>query len=391
MNTSQRRYDLDWLRVMVILTVFTFHSARFFNLGGWHIKNATTYWGVELWENLLATWMMPLCFVISGASVFYALGKSSVGGFVKDKVLRLFVPLLVGIFTHSALQVYLERASHGEFSGSFFEFYPHYFEGLYAFGGNFAWMGIHLWYLEMLFIFSLIFLPLFWLLKRGWGQRLLAGFGNVLAVPGVAIVLTLPITLILSFVDGDSLLGMDDFGGWGILSHAWFFLSGFVIASSERLQQSLQRLRWVWLSAAIVLTITQIAGAIAAAPRGSFGLEHTDLLAYLWILAFLGLARHYLNFSTPSLQHANEAVLPFYILHQPVLLSVGYFVLRWAIPDLARYSIIAAGSFAIIMALYELLVRRFNLLRFLFGMKLLARPIGLPTKETQLQEAARTM
>ncbi len=379
MNKSERRYDLDWLRVMVILTVFVYHSARFFNLDGWHVKNLTTYWSVEIWEQVLATWMMPLCFVISGASVFYALGKSSAGKFVKDKVLRLFVPLVVGIFTHSMLQVYLERLSHGQFQGSFFDFLPHYFEGMYGFGGNFAWMGVHLWYLEMLFVFSLIFLPLFLLLERGWGQRVLAGLGNLLAVPGVAIFLTLPITLILNFVAGDSPLGMDVFGGWGILSHAWFFLSGFLIASSERLQQSIQRLRWVWLIGALILTITQVADLVASASRSSVDLQHTDLMAYLWILAFLGLARQHLNFSTPRLQHANEAVLPFYILHQPVLLVVGYFVVQWAVPDLAKYIIVAASSFIIIIGLYEFLVQRFDVLRVLFGMKPMKAPAPVST------------
>ncbi len=383
MNKSERRYDLDWLRVMVILTVFVYHSARFFNLDGWHVKNLTTYWSVEIWEQVLATWMMPLCFVVSGASVFYALGKSSAGKFVKDKVLRLFVPLLVGIFTHSILQIYLERLSHGQFQGSFFDFLPHYFEGMYGFGGNFAWMGVHLWYLEMLFVFSLIFLPLFLLLQRGWGQRVLAGLGNLLAVPGVAIFLTLPITVILNFVAGDSPLGMDVFGGWGILSHAWFFLSGFLIASSERLQQSIQRLRWVWLIGALVLTITQVADLVASASRTSVDLQHTDLMAYLWILAFLGLARQHLSFSTPRLQHANEAVLPFYILHQPVLLIAGYFVVQWAIPDLAKYILIAASSFIIIIGLYEFLVQRFDVLRVLFGMKPLKAAAPVSTLLTQ--------
>jgi len=375
---TTRRYYLDWLRVGVILTVFFYHSTRFFNLGEWHVKNPTTYWGVEVFEQVLATWMMPLCFVVSGAAVFYALGRGGAGSFIKDKILRLFVPLVVGIFTHSAWQVYLERVSHGQFNGSFFEFYPHYFEGIYGLGGNFGWMGIHLWYVEMLFVFTLIFLPLFLLLKRGIGQRVLAGLGRVLAVPGVVFFfLVTPIILVLEFVDGDSFWGMDVFGGWGILSHAWFFISGFVIASSERLQQSIQRLRWVWLIAAILLTATQV-GYVLGHPGG---LKQTPLMAYLWILAFLGLASKYLNFNTPRLQRANEAVLPFYILHQPVLLSVGYLVLQWAIPDPLKWAIIAASSFAMVIGLYEFLVQRFNLVRFLFGMKVLPRvmqPAGQP-------------
>ena len=62
-----------------------------------------------------------------------------------------------------------------------------------------------------------------------------------------------------------------------------------------------------------------------------------------------------------------------------VLLCVGYFVVQWAIPDLLKWLIILAASFAIIMILYEFLVRRFNVMRFLFGKKLRRRaPVVLP-------------
>lgn len=370
-KTVARQYYLDWVRVMVILSVFVYHSLRFFVLEDWHVKNSITYWHVELLGRAITLWLMPLCFVVSGAAVFYALGKGSAGGFIKDKSLRLFVPLLVGILTHSAWQVYLERITHAQFNGSFFDFYPQYFDGAYGFGGNFGWMGIHLWYLEMLFVFSLFFLPLFWFLKRGWGQRLLTGLDKILAVPGVVFFfLFLPITFIFAFVDGDSFLGMDVFGGWGILSHAWFFVSGFVIASSERLQGSIQRLRWVWLIGAIVLTTVQVAVVIPSARTLSYGLENKELMAYLWILTFLGWARQRLNFSVPRLQRANEGVLPFYILHQPVLLTIGYFVVQWSIPDPLKYIAIAGSSFVTIIVLYEFLVRRHNVLRFLCGMKL---------------------
>jgi glucans biosynthesis protein C len=76
-----------------------------------------------------------------------------------------------------------------------------------------------------------------------------------------------------------------------------------------------------------------------------------------------------LNFSTPFLTYANEAVLPFYILHQTVLLTIGYLVFQWLLPAGLSWAIIATASFAIIMVLYEYLIRRHNVLRFLFGMK----------------------
>ena len=80
-DTSRRRYELDWLRVLAILIVFVYHSTRFFNLGDWHVKNINTFVWVEIWNVFATRWMMPLFFIISGASLCYALTKS--GGWTK--------------------------------------------------------------------------------------------------------------------------------------------------------------------------------------------------------------------------------------------------------------------------------------------------------------------
>ncbi len=96
-KATTRVYYLDWLRVLGILVVFVYHSSRFFNVEEWNVKNPVWYPWVEVWNRFATAWMMPLMFVISGASLFYALGKGSgAGKFVKDKVLRLLVPLVVG-------------------------------------------------------------------------------------------------------------------------------------------------------------------------------------------------------------------------------------------------------------------------------------------------------
>jgi hypothetical protein len=77
------------------------------------------------------------------------------------------------------------------------------------------------------------------------------------------------------------------------------------------------------------------------------------------------------HFDRPGrmLAYCSEAVLPFYILHQTVILCVGWYVIPWDIGMLPKYLIIAAASFALIMCLYEVLVRRFGVARFLFGMR----------------------
>jgi len=382
----QRRYDLDWLRVFAILTVFTYHSGRFFNSDDWHVKNPSTYFGMDVWETILANWMMPLLFLISGASIFYALNKSDTGKFIKDKILRLVVPLVImGIIIFGVVQMYLETLTHGQFSGSFFEFMPQYFQP-----GLFESWGVHLWYLKMLFIFCLVFLPLFLWLKRGSGQGIFARLGSLLASPGAAYLLALPTSLCLILTDRESYWGDLGWGGGSILTHATFFLSGFLIVSHEGLQKIIQRSRL--LSLALVVSLLVILFGLymiyGEPPFGSllyapfFALW--GLWSWSWVLAILGFGMKHLNFYKPFLSHANEAVLPFYILHQPILLVIGYFVVHMAIPDIAKWMIIFVSSFAIIMVLYELTVRKFNVMRVLFGMKPLKKQPYTQTSEPVL-------
>ena len=219
----------------------------------WHVKSVTVYVSVQAWTLFLIGWLMPLIFVVSGASLFYAVGKGGVAGFIRDKVLRLLVPLVVGVFTHAALAVYLERSSHRQFSGSFFDFYPHYFDGMYGFGGNFAWMGLHLWYLLVLFVFSLLFLPLFYLLK-GPARSLVGKLGDLLAVPGVILVLVLPVVWLSVTLDPRTGLGQRNFGGWPVPVYACYLFYGFILFSHTRLQARLKQMRWFYLAVAVAIS-----------------------------------------------------------------------------------------------------------------------------------------
>ena len=388
-KTSARVYYLDWLRVLGMLAVLVYHSSRFFNVEDWHVKNPVWYPWVEVWNRFAVVWLMPLMFVISGASLFYALGKGGgAGKFVKDKVLRLLVPLVVGIFTHASLQVYLERLTHGQFTGSYFQFLPYYFHGVYGIteGGNFAVHGMHLWYLLYLFVFSLLLYPLLrWL--RGRGRGVLSRLGGGLGLPGAVFGLALPVVLLEAFVDPNNpVMDIGD-AGWPAIIYLWLVVAGFLVLSDERTQAGVQRLRWLSLALAVASTATylvlsfQPAGLTFGTPLWAFALGLRGLGSWSWVLAALGFGRKHLNFSTPFVTYANEAVLPFYILHQTVLLGVGYFVVQWAVPGVLKWAIILLASFAVIMALYEFLVRRFNVMRFLFGMKpLVKQPAAQPTE-----------
>jgi glucan biosynthesis protein C len=369
----QRRYDLDWLRVLAILAIFVFHNTRLFDTFGWIIKNPTTYAFVDVWNGFATIWGMPLILVISGASVYYNLGKVGAGKYIKGILARLLLPLIVGILTHAAFQVYLEHLQAGKFSGSFFEFYPYYFDGLYGLGGNFAWMGLHLWYLEVLFILSLIFLPLFmWLRRAHTGQRALHWLGGFLARPGMVFLFALPVLLLINTLDPKT-WGIRELGGWSLFIYPFFFFPGFVIVSNGSLQTRIRQIRWWSLGAGAVLAAGYLVLRFDAVLVFSLKTRLADTLlsvsCWCWLLAVFGFGFQHLNFNRPFLRYANEAALPFYILHQTVIISLGYFVVQWAIPDGLKFMSILTLSFLVSISLYEFLIRRNNLLRILFGMK----------------------
>lgn len=372
---ADRKVELDWLRLGIIVAVFLFHTTRFFDPEGWHVKNATVHPWLMVPIAIFTTWAMPLLFVISGAGVCLSLRRRGAGRYLKERVLRLFVPLAVGAFTHVAWQVYLDRVSHGQFQGSFIEFLPHYFEGLYGYGGNFAYQGLHLWYLELLFVFSLVFLPLFLWCRTGAGRRALDGLTAMLSCPGGPFLLAVPIALALALPDAGGFWGGRWWGGWNIPGHACFFAAGFLLVSSDELYQSVRRQRLPAMIVAFAVG-TPLAIVFIGAPepmRGSFQawvfLGGFALVAWSTILAILGGAIDGLRaVRTPFLTHASELVLPFYVLHQTVILTVGYPVMRWPIPDVVKWAIAALASLLVTSGLC-VLVRRFTLLRALFGMK----------------------
>jgi len=372
---TERRNDIDWLRVLAMLTVFLFHCARFFDHDGWHVKNNQLNLGVSIFVGFLVKWLMPTFFVLSGISAYYSLNYRTTGQYFTARVKRLFIPFILGAFTHIPLQVYFERVSHSQFAGSFIDFFPHYFDGWYGFGGNFAWMGLHLWYLEMLFIFSLITLPLFLYLKRETTHSLISRLADFLQKPGAVFLFAVPLGIIEMFVnlqpDG---IGRRDFGGWSIAIYPIFFIYGYLIATNLKFKQTIEKHRIVALVMALSISVILFAVGFLpirsnVSPRGYLFSFLRAFDSWFWVVAILGFGGKHLNFNNRFLKYANEAVLPFYILHQTIIVTIGFYIASWDANIMVKFPIIITSSFAAIIILYELIIRRINTLRFLFGMK----------------------
>lgn len=388
---SQRRYDLDWLRVLAILLIFVYHSSRpFDNMESWHVKNNELTGAFDLLAVLGGLWIMPLFFVLSGAGAYFSLRSRTLEAFVRERFLRLVVPLTtVGWFVLSPVQVYIERATAtgyntAPFSGSFLEFLPQYFVGIYGRGGSFAWTGVHLWFLYWLYMFTMLALPILLYLMSAPGQQLVRRLAGLVERPGAILLLALPLGLSEALVRVGVGPGHEE-GGWYLATYVILLLYGFLIMADDRYDRAIVRHRWPALGlAALMVGTVLVAGlpsqwqVLSVAP---LMLESAlkALAGWFALVAVLGFGRRHLSVAHPSLRYAGEAVLPFYILHQPVIVMLGYVVRTWDLSIGAKYTIVLVAGFAIIALVYELAVRRHNSLRFLFGMHPL--PAGHPAPQ----------
>jgi glucan biosynthesis protein C len=374
-KTTHRRHELDWLRVLAFTSVFLYHCSRFFDASYWHIKNSTSSPIVDTLKGIFDLWGMPMIFVISGASIFFALRPGGAVRFLRDRVWRLLVPLAFGILVLGPSQIYLTRLTHGEFHGSFLEFLPLYFQDWRVWDGNFAWSGVHLWYLEDLFLFTLVLLPLFSAFKSQRGRQVTEALGRLSAHPGAIFLWALPLALLPILFDPLGIVGpglSEDLTR--IVIFPPFLVYGFLVFSNVQIQQVIVRRRRIAMVLALLLTLAApaVPGLIGEDPGLLTLTIVTVLIAFLiWstIMAILGYGMRYLTVSNRLLSYANEAVLPFYILHQPVILVLGYFIIPLPLPILAKYLIIATLAFGITLGLYELGVRRVQLSRRVFGLK----------------------
>jgi glucan biosynthesis protein C len=387
-ETPGRQYYLDWLRVLTMFGVFFFHNSRFFDgIVDWHVKNATKSLAASVFVGFMAQWMMPLFFLIAGAGTYYALKSRRVSRFAQERLLRLFIPFIFGMLVIVVPQAYFQALYQGEqLAGyNFFQIY-----GLYL-GTLHELQTFHLWFLLDLFIISIFALPLLFTGSVS-GESVMSRLAKVVEKPWAILpLLILSLAVVDTFLYPAGDLGNRN-GGFNIVAYLLFFVFGYLIFANPRIMEAIKRLRWILLSVALIATgcLTAFFLEDLADPAKYFGTTPFVIAQFLqalstwsWLLAILGLGSRYLDYNNRFLSYSNEAVLPFYILHQTIIISIGYFVVQWSIGIGPKYLVISTSSFIVIMLIYELLVRRINVLRFLFGMRWLqAKPKVEPVRRS---------
>lgn len=378
--------EIDWLRVGAIFLVFLVHVAQIFSpIEDWHVSSPDTSWWLAHVTIFLGPWIMPLFMLLAGASTWFSRQRQGDWEYLRVRAGRLFVPLVAGTFLLIPPQVYLRRRYRGEFEGSYLEFFPRFFDGVFP-DGNFSYG--HLWFLAYLFAYMVVAIPIFRTLEESSGRRLLARMAGWMERPGG---IFLPAVLLV----GGQLLLRNRFtqttgaliGDWA--THAWLFtvyILGYALLAEGRLMRVLER---QWPSALVPgillsggVAVWASAGDVYARLPGDWTTPGYfvfwtafGLLSWSWLAVVLGAARRTLTPETAFLRWVNPRVYPFYIVHQTVIVVVAYYLVHLPVGVHLRFLIIGGGSLAGILAIIEV-TRGLPGLRALVGLQPRLPPPG---------------
>lgn len=384
----ERRPELDVLRMVVVLGLVFFHASLVFDTrDDFYVKNAETTEAVTVLVALCVVWAMPALFLVSGLGSWHSLRRRGPGGFAVQRLLRLGVPLVFATLVLLPFPQWIRAGaepSYAAFWPRFFEVRVELAEFPFVLRGEHYETG-HLWFVLLLLVFSLMLAALARLVPPGAAARVRALVGAAAGRRGAVLLLpAVPLALI------SALLGLEEgFGGWHRWAYLLFFLYGFALAADDRLRQAMRADAAVAavLGVALVgagLPMFLVAGEAPGAdpfldltPLATAGRALYGAAGWCWVVAILGLTDRRRPGRERSAgggkrrvrAYLEEAVLPVYVLHQPVVVGVAYAVVGWHAPIWAGYAAIVVVSFAVVFAVYELLVRRTRVTRFLFGMR----------------------
>lgn len=355
-----RLHNLDWLRVLAVLGVFFFHAAHPFGTFDWHVKNAQQSEAISLLLAFLS-WGLGFLFLIAGASSFLALRARTPGQYLQERLRRLLLPYVVGWLLLSPLQAFIEEVHEGVWGESYISFIPHFFlrawREVVSLDRSFLPLPVgwsyHLWFLLYLLWFSLLSLPLFLCLSRPAGHRILRWLADHAAWRGFPLLFALPIALLPIAVRAV----FPEEHEWGKFAYyIGFFLVGYVLVAEPRLLAAIRRDFIPALIAGISgFGLLLASGAIEWAERWmedpSFSWRYAltflifSVQAWAWAVGALSLGLRLRVFARPLPRWAASTAMPFFIVHQPLILGVSFLVVGMGVALPLKVLFVVAFSF----------------------------------------------
>jgi len=366
LKTTSRLSELDWLRVILIFAVFLHHVCMPFNGDGWHIMNDESS---KVLDDIMVYFeqvRLPTLFFISGVGTIIVLSKVSNGQYIKHRVLRLLVPLIVGILFIVPPQNYIEQITE---LGSFWQAYP-------ALALDFD--SNHLWFIEYLILFAVLAIPLTSCITSTAGRRLTDIIERISQAPSGLFSLVTGLIVIrvglkmMSTHEGDMLDSLST-----SLFYLYLFCCGLLFVTSTTIWQSIadnrrRNLLWLAISSALFYGYyysPDLSEYLSITTRWAIWWLVCCLVTWSSLLTLLGYGQRYFTTTPNWLKLSNELIYPFYILHQTVIVILGYFIIAWSLSIWLKVILLLVLSFTITGSICLFLIYPLSSLRVLFGLK----------------------
>lgn len=346
MSPQNRRYDIDWLRVIAIGLLLIYHVAIAFQPWGIMIGFITNSqpW-VSLWTpmTMLNVWRIPLLFFVSGMGVYFAMQHRDWKQLIAERAKRILIPFVFGIFVILPISTYLWQS------------YNHL-------GTSYAYHPGHLWFLGNIFAYVILLAPLFYYMKKSEAGKLVSFLRKLFSTPlgliPVVIVFIAEAMIVKPFPYELYVLTWHGF----ILGLLAFFFGFCFVLSGAGFWNMLVKWKWVFLVIAVTLYITRINYFQMNVPPYLLVLESD-----CWIFSVFAFAHQFLNRGSKTLQYLSQAAYPVYILHMIFLSLSSIVIFPLEISVELKFVLVLVSTFVGCFVAFEI-VRRIRGLRVLFGM-----------------------
>ncbi len=346
--TTERRYDIDWLRVIAIGLLLLYHIAIVFQPWAMFVGFIKSNEVLEdLWKpmTMLNVWRIPLLFYVSGMGLYFAMRKRNWRQLLVERTKRIFLPFLFGFVAITTLHMFIFQMYYNMPLG----YYPH--QG-------------HLWFLGNIFVYVLLLLPLFYYLMKDGNGKIKRVLSALMRHPGG------PLLISLFFILEVLLVKPQLFALYAKTWHGFFngflaFLFGYLfVYSGKSFWQTVLKWRWLYIGLATALFGVRYFIFATEAP-GYF----TAIESNCWIFGVFGLGYKYLNRPSSILGYLSKAAYPIYIIHMFVLYAGAMLILPLKIPVEIKFITITGFTGIICFLIYEFILKRIALLKPLFGIK----------------------
>src|SRR6266496_1652892 len=320
---QERLYYFDWLRVLAVLVVFFAHMVWLFDvLYSWKIENNKAYALIVFGTQS----GMALFFLIAGANAWFSLRSRTSRQFLGGRGVRQAIPFLACT----------------------------------------------------MLLASLLALPLFVYLRHKSGQQFISWLAALCERRGGILILSLPLIVIQTTLRASfpGYQGWTDFLVWFV-----FFVYGYLFLADRRFDQAVQKngilAFLVGITSFLIIVATMYGPAFMNIwqDRPSYSVTYAlyqllfSITAWSLMIFVFYFAKRFLNFDNTFIRYANEALLPFFLLHYLMIVLITYFFVQWDMNMVARFLLVSTLALAATLVVYELLIKRISIARWLFGMK----------------------